>query len=205
MARRQTGEESAYREAKRAELLKVCAELIARRGFAATTVREIGDAAGLLSGSLYYYFSSKEDILESLVSGLQDVLWARYQAIIDSADSPRVKLERALRVSLETMHTHNDEVRVYQNEGALLHLNDRFKPMAARRHEFEAMISGFLVAGVEAGEFRSDLRVHVAFRLIRDSVWPIVHWYRPGGDVTIEEVAEEYLALLFDGLAARSM
>lgn len=195
-------EESTYREARREALLKVSAELIARKGFAKTTVREIGDVAGILSGSLYYYFDTKEAIVEQIVVKLQAHLWERYDAVIASSDSPRSKLEQVVRISLRAIHEYNDEVRIYQNERQLLESNDRFRALAARSKDFEAMVTRFLVDGIAAGEFRSDLNVPVTFRFIRDSVWPVVHWYRPGGELGIEEVATGYLSLLFDGMAS---
>lgn len=193
-------EESAYREARRDELLKVSAALIAKKGFASTTVRDIGEASGLLSGSLYYYFSSKEAIVEALMNRLLDFLWERYDAVKASDASPREKLEGVVRNSLAAIDGYNDEVRIFQNEGALLEA--RFAEMAGRSRDFQAMVTGFLDDGIAQGQFRKDLRVDVSFRIIRDSVWPIVHWYRPGGSLTIDEVADDYLAMLFQGIAA---
>lgn len=197
-------EESAYRESRRDELLSVCAELIARKGFAKTTVRDIGDASGLLSGSLYYYFESKEAILEQLLGKLLDFLWDRYEQVAASDESPKGKLEGVVRVSLEAIDRYTNEVRIFQNETQFLAENDRFRYTVDRSRDFQAMVTSFLTEGIAAGQFRSDLRADVAFRFIRDSVWPVVHWYRPGGELTIEEVAEDYLSMLFDGLAEPS-
>src|SRR5690606_12382960 len=119
--------------------------------FAKTTVREIGDVAGILSGSLYYYFDTKEAIVEQIVVKLQAHLWERYDAVIASSDSPRSKLEQVVRISLRAIHEYNDEVRIYQNERQLLEINDRFRASAARNKDFEAMVTRFLVDGIAAG------------------------------------------------------
>ena len=47
---------------RRAELLRLAAEMFAERGFRATTVRDIADAAGILSGSLYHHFGGKAEL-----------------------------------------------------------------------------------------------------------------------------------------------
>src|SRR6202046_4782388 len=56
------------RSERRADVMQTAAELFAQKGFRATTVREIADAAGILSGSLYHHFDSKESIGAELLS-----------------------------------------------------------------------------------------------------------------------------------------
>ena len=55
---------------RRAHLVMLAGELFAEKGFRATTVREIADAAGILSGSLYHHFDSKESIGDEILSRL---------------------------------------------------------------------------------------------------------------------------------------
>ena len=64
---------------RRAEILRLAADLFAERGFKATTVRDIADAAGVLSGSLYHHFNSKESIIEELLREYVDELLADYR------------------------------------------------------------------------------------------------------------------------------
>ncbi len=201
--RRPRGEDSAHREQRRTELLRVSADLIADKGFAKTTVRDIGDAADLLSGSLYYYFDSKEEIVEQLMQRLLDFLWTSYADVVASDAAPREKLAGIIRVSMQAMDLYNSEVRIFQNESQLMADNERFHAMAAKSEDFQAMVTGLLVAGGALKEFRQDMHVDVVFRFIRDSMWPIVHWYRPGGELGIDQVVDDYLTMLFDGVAPR--
>ena len=69
---------------RRDDLLQLAAEMIAERGLKATTVRDIADAAGILSGSLYHHFSSKEEMVDELLRGFLDWVFARYREIVDS-------------------------------------------------------------------------------------------------------------------------
>ena len=50
-------------------------------GFKNTTVRDIADAAGILSGSLYHHFDSKEAMVDELLDSFQTELWEEYDAI----------------------------------------------------------------------------------------------------------------------------
>ena len=199
-ARAPKREESARRQQRRASILEVSAKLFATRGFVGTTVRDIADEAGLLSGSLYYYFDSKEDIADELLTRLLDVLWARYEEVVQSSAAPRAKLEAIVRVSLEGIHEFPHEVALFQKEGPYLATLDRFQYIADRNDQFQKMLTAVLEVGVRQHEFRSDIHVDVVFRFIRDSMWPIVGWYRPGGPLSIDEVCSDYLTVLLGGI-----
>jgi hypothetical protein len=60
-----------------------------------------------------------------------------------------------------------------------------------------------LRAGVADGSFRPDLDVELSYRFLRDTVWVGVGWYRPGGKLSIEDIAHQYLTIVLDGIAAK--
>ena len=64
---------------RRDELLELAATMFAERGLRATTVRDIADSAGILSGSLYHHFSSKEEMVDELLRGFLDWLFDRLE------------------------------------------------------------------------------------------------------------------------------
>ena len=64
---------------RRDELLELAATMFAERGLRATTVRDIADSAGILSGSLYHHFDSKESIGDEILAGFLDEIRADYQ------------------------------------------------------------------------------------------------------------------------------
>ena len=73
---------------RRAELLELAARMFAERGFRATTVRDIADAAGILSGSLYHHFDSKESMVDEILTGFLDELFGRYREIVAAGLPP---------------------------------------------------------------------------------------------------------------------
>jgi AcrR family transcriptional regulator len=66
---------------RREEILAIAAELFAARGFATTTVRDIADAAGILSGSLYHHFDSKESMVDEILRRFLDEVLASYRRV----------------------------------------------------------------------------------------------------------------------------
>ena len=186
---------------RRAELLDIAARLFAERGFKNTTVRDIADAAGILSGSLYHHFDSKESMVDELLDSFQTALWEEYDAIEAADLTPRQKLEAVVRASFEAIDRHHSEVAIFQNDASYLSSFERFGYLEERNARFRALWTGLLAEGVAAGELRQDLDVELVYRFLRDTVWVAVRWYRPGGDLSPEQVADQYLRILLEGVA----
>lgn len=189
---------------RRAELLALASELFAERGFRSTTVRDIADAAGILSGSLYHHFDSKESMIDEILRSFQDELFGRYAAIVAEGLGPRRTLEAVITASFESIHKHHNEVAIYQNESGYLQQFERFGYLRERNTEFRELWTSILADGVAAGDFRADLDAEVAYRFIRDTVWVAVRWYSPDGSLTPEDLAGQYLRILLDGISGGS-
>jgi AcrR family transcriptional regulator len=186
---------------RRAELLAIAARLFAEKGFKNTTVRDIADAAGILSGSLYHHFDSKESMVDEILRTFQEELFGQYDQIIAGDLDPLAKLERAVVVSFEAIDKHRDEVAIFQNEAAHLLTFDRFAYLADRNRQSREVWLTLLQNGVDAGVLRDDLDLELTYRFIRDTVWVAVSWYRPGGRRTHTEIARQYLSILLEGIA----
>lgn len=194
--------ETSEREpSRRDELLAIAAGLFAERGFKNTTVRDIADAAGILSGSLYHHFDSKESMVDELLDTFQTELWKSYDAIEASELTPRAKLEAVVRASFEAIGEHRDEVAIFQNDALYLATFERFGYLIERNRKFRRLWTGLLEAGVASGELRADLDVALVYRFLRDTVWVAVRWYRPGGTLTPADVADQYLSILLEGIS----
>src|SRR6478736_9089018 len=101
---------------RRDELLAIAAGLFAEKGFKNTTVRDIADAAGILSGSLYHHFDSKESMVDEILSTFQAELFAAYDDVLASDADARTKIERAVRLSFAAIDQHPHEGAIFQNE-----------------------------------------------------------------------------------------
>jgi AcrR family transcriptional regulator len=187
-------------QTRREELLAIAARLFAERGFKNTTVRDIADAAGILSGSLYHHFDSKESMVDELLNTFQTSLWEEYDEIEASDLTPRAKLEAVVRTSFDAIDHHHSEVAIFQNDAAYLTTFERFAYLDKRNLKFRTLWTGLLEAAVESGELRADLDVELVYRFLRDTVWVAVRWYRPGGDLSPSDVADQYLTILLEGL-----
>ncbi|MFI5612190.1 TetR/AcrR family transcriptional regulator [Amycolatopsis sp. NPDC051903] len=188
---------------RRAELLGLAAKLFAERGYVSTTVRDIADAAGILSGSLYHHFDSKESMADEILAGFLDELFGAYAEIVARGDGPRETLEAVVVASFDSIHRRPAEVAIYQNEAQHLMQLPRFAYLNDCNAEFRKLWNGILTDGVEAGVFRPDLDVELVYRFIRDTVWVAVRWYNPEGALSAHDVAEQYLGILLEGIATK--
>ncbi|PQP23303.1 TetR/AcrR family transcriptional regulator [Rhodococcus opacus] len=195
-------DDTSGKSGRRTELLDIAATLFAERGLRATTVRDIADAAGILSGSLYHHFDSKESMVDEILRGFLDDLFGKYREIVASGLDSRATLEALVTTSYEAIDASHSAVAIYQDEVKHLVANERFAYLSELNTEFRELWMGVLEAGVKDGSFRSDIDVELAFRFLRDTAWVAVRWYRPGGSVTVDTVAKQYLSIVLDGLAS---
>jgi TetR/AcrR family transcriptional regulator, cholesterol catabolism regulator len=186
---------------RRDELLQIAGALFASRGFKNTTVRDIADAAGILSGSLYHHFDSKESIVDELLSSFQRDLFTRYAAILASDLDARGKVDAVVRASFEAIHDHHHEVAIFQNEATYLMSFERFGYLRDYNERFRSMWLELLEEGKRTGVLRGDLDTELTYRFIRDTVWVAVNWYRPGRSMSAASVADQYVTILMEGIA----
>nr|WP_203615307.1 TetR/AcrR family transcriptional regulator [Streptomyces sp. SID13726] len=183
--------------------MDTAAEVFAEQGYNATTVRKIADHAGMLAGSLYYHFDSKESMLEEILRTFLDELWDGYDTVLGAEAGPRETLEALVTESFREIDRHRAAVAIYQKESKQLVAQERFAFLAESQRRFEKAWLSTLERGVAAEVFRADLDVRLTYRFVRDTVWVAASWYRPGGQHSPEEIARQYLSMVLDGIAVR--
>ena len=184
----------------RHELLELASAMIAERGLRATTVRDIADSAGILSGSLYHHFKSKEQMVEEVLREFLDWLFARYQEIVDTEPNSLERLKGLFLASFEAIEHRHAQVVIYQDEAKRLSPLPQFAFVDVRNREQRKMWLDVLNQGIEEGYLRPDLDVDLVYRFIRDTTWVSVRWYQPGGPLNAEQVGAQYLAIVLGGI-----
>ncbi|TPG31129.1 TetR/AcrR family transcriptional regulator [Mycolicibacterium hodleri] len=185
---------------RRDELLDLAATMFAERGLRATTVRDIADSAGILSGSLYHHFKSKEQMVEEVLRDFLDWLFGRYQQIVETETDPLRCVEGLFMASFEAIENRHAQVVIYQDEAKRLSPLPQFAFVDERNREQRTMWLDLLKRGVAEGCFSAHLDVDLVYRFIRDTTWVSVRWYQPGGPLTAEQVGRQYLAIVLGGI-----
>jgi AcrR family transcriptional regulator len=175
---------------RRRQLLDVAARLFRERGYHVTSMRDIAHEVGMLSGSIYYHFSSKEDLLLAVYEeGLRHIA-ERVDAAVATRNTPWERLEAGCTAHLEALLELSDYtqvmIRVLPSEGGkvagrLLELRDQYEA------RFRELIDALALP--EAADRR-----YLRLLLMGGLNWSHV-WYRPGGD-TPAVIAHRMIDLL---------
>jgi AcrR family transcriptional regulator len=189
--------------ARRAEMVAAAARLFSARGYHGTSMKHLGDALGLLKGSLYAHIGSKEDLLFDVVGeGAERFLERGRRALELHAPAAR-RLEAFLVGHIETAIEHLDAGTVFLNEWR--YLSDGLRAsIQDKRDAYEAMVRAIVEDGIAAGQFRSDADVGTTARLVLSAGNWVYAWYRPGGELAPEEIGRGYADLIVRGLSNSS-
>lgn len=199
MARRKTAPEA---PARRELILAEAASLFARKGVAATTVREIADAVDIQAGSLYHWFESKEEMVDELLTGAMDDLSGWYQEAVDEHAEPLPRLRGLVHAAFRVIAAHPDACTVYLRDYAYLATLPRFAHLNEASLRVRALWIDTLEAGMAAGVFRADLAPDLVYRYLTYPLWLSVGWHRSSGH-TLDELEDQFLGLVLDGVTPR--
>jgi AcrR family transcriptional regulator len=190
VADKQVNDRSNVRE----RIVKAAADLFMERGFGGTTVREIGERAGVGQSSLYHHARSKGQLLAELhAKHVQDIS-GRLEAIIESQDSPAAQLREVVKALLAMVHTHKAVVTVYLRESYALSDEAR-DGVAVARKKNDTIIERIIQRGIDSGEFRKDLDVTLTRRAILGMCNWAYQWFNPRGPHSIEDIGEYFADL----------
>lgn len=105
---------------RRAEIIETARRLFAEQGFAATKISAIARDMGVSQGVFYYYFPSKEAVVDAIVEGYISVLEASGREIVDRPGlTPLAKLEAL--ADLQMRQNHSENARVHAIKGVDIH------------------------------------------------------------------------------------
>lgn len=185
---------------RREEILQVAAALFASRGFEAASIREIGDAAGILSGSLYHHFKSKDEMLHDILKRFVDKLAPLYESVLAESEDVSETLANLITAGLKVSLENSSALTVMMHERKFLNRNPDFSYVNEAMLEVERIWYGVLQEGVRSGAFRKDLDMNLVLRMMMDLISSTITWYSPKSRYTLDQIVENQIRLLFDGL-----
>ncbi len=181
----------------RERILRAATKLFATKGFHATGVAEIGEAAGVGKGSLYHHIRSKEDLLYDIVTRHAEEGLVYGEEILRSDCAPEEKLRRLCRQQLRTVADNQEEITIFFREQNAL-AGKRRQMMSALRHRAEDLFRKVLQEGVDQGVLRPTDPVMV--KGILGLINYAYVWYHPEGPLSPEEIADRLLDVVLHGV-----
>lgn len=174
--------------------------LFEKKGFSQTSIQDIVDELEVTKGTFYYYFSSKEQLLMDIHLDYITNLLERQQLVLDDDyATAREKLIKMIHLLIGDIKDKGPSGRVFFRE--IRHLGDEhMADIKKQREEFRLNIEKIVRAGIERGEFRDDLKPNIiAFGILGVTNWSY-NWYKPGGEVSIEELVDIFSTMLLGGI-----
>jgi AcrR family transcriptional regulator len=182
------------------ELLRTGTLLFSERGFHGTGIRDIADSAGVAVSAMYYYASSKDELLEAVVSrGLDRLIESARQAL-EGIEGPSERLARLVGVHV-ALHARNPRTTVVIDHEFTALPPEAKKAVIAQRDAYEAMWEAVLREGVAAGEFVD--RGAIGRLALIEMCTGVAHWFRPRGKLTIPQLCERFADMALSLLGAR--
>ena len=185
---------------RRDEILHEASKLFAAKGISSTTVREIGDAVGMLSGSLYHHFPSKDTMVTEIINGYLDDLQDRYAKVRVLNLAPAERLETLILESYKSVELDPEACEIYQNEYNYLRTIPTLSNLADRAKEIQNAWIETLEEGAAHGVFRADIDAPICYRFIGNAIWPTARWPRAGRSTPIDHLVHECTTLFMRGL-----
>jgi TetR/AcrR family transcriptional regulator, cholesterol catabolism regulator len=184
--------------ARRSDVVRAAARLFSERGYHGTSMQHLGEAMGLLRGSLYAHIGSKEELLFEVVDQGAEAFLERGRRAANLRVPAATRLEALLVGHVETASEHLEAATVFLNEWRYLG-DERRAIVQEKRDAYEQILRDIIADGIEAGEFRRDLDIPLAARLVLSAANWTYSWYRPGGELTPTEIGKTFAQMLIDG------
>lgn len=179
---------------RRGALVKAAARLFRRQGFDGTSTRDIAAAVGMHSGSPFYHFKSKNELLHAVMEqGMQAALERQAAVLAEAPADAAQRLRRLVRNHFETLHgPGRDFIPVMLHESRSLDARQR-SAIARLQRDYEAPWLPVLQALADDGRLRAD--VHLARLLIFGALNWSVQWFDKRKRASLDDVTGAAMAL----------
>ena len=182
-------------------VLDAAAHVFKKRGYAAATVREVAQAAGMLPGSLHYRYPSKEALLLDLMERAIGRVLASGRAAVESARDPVERLRLALRAHLQALLSGDDDFYVLLYDWRSLE-GAAMNAMLRLRGRYEQFWDDLVQDAVRAGWARPGVDIELLRQFGFGAMNWVAQWRQENDPRTPEQIADAFWSYLAFGLLA---
>jgi AcrR family transcriptional regulator len=185
-------------ELRKQQILYAAVRLFYEVGYEGASLRDLASRVGINKATIYHYFESKEEILFHIVKQVGDELLDGVRRASRGSSAPLDVLEGMVRFQIGYVENHVEEIKVLVEEKKSLRADVQ---RSSRQTEAEILelYKSALRRCQEAGRVRRCHLTPAAFGILGQINW-LYHWYQPGGSLSVRQLADEVVALLFRGL-----
>lgn len=183
---------------RKEQIEKTATALFKRKGYTATSMRDLANALGIEAASIYSHIRSKEEILQRVCFKMADEFFDALDAAESMAGPATVRLQRAIAAHVQVLTQNTEASAVFLHEWR--HLSEPLHSnFLALRDKYEARFRDIIREGIQRGEFSVPDEKFAVLTILSALNW-IHTWYKPEGKMTPTEIAENLSEMLLNGL-----
>ena len=181
----------------RDRILQAAVTIFAEKGYHGAGMSDIGEAANIQRGALYYHIGSKEELLYDLTRRHVEVALDVGRAAIRGIEDAREQFRALAQAHVKTLADRRADVLVAEREMHLL-TGERAAALAKLRREYEDLFNEVIGRGADQGVFRRP--THIDVMGVLGLLNYTYMWLDPHGSEPVEKVADRLASLVLDGL-----
>jgi AcrR family transcriptional regulator len=178
----------------RGKIMASASTLFYERGYAATSIRDIADAVGISSSTMYHHFTNKQDVLYAIMSHfMTDFVDATVPILRDRSRTPTDRIREMVRVHLTLSEDRRPELLVGNPIRYALNPEQKRVGIAFQR-EYHDAVRDVIDEGCGTGEFAVE-HIGITTMAVLDMLNGVREWLRSTGPLTVDEVVDRYTTL----------
>lgn len=185
-------------EERRAEIIRIAADLFDTQGYSKATMDDIAAAVGIGKPTLYHYFRSKSELLWFMHEELIDGLTENHEQRVADGLEPSELLRGVVVDFLTNIATRRGQCRAFFENHRELPDAD-LAVATEKREKYEQMIESVIRSGIKSGTFRKVDPKLYSRALYGMCNWAY-QWYRPTGELSVDQIADAFWDYAYAGL-----
>ncbi len=186
------------RRGGRQVILDAALEMFYLHGYQAASIRDIGREAEVSQAALYHHFPGKQDLLFTIIDEFSDLILETTTTALAAHEDPIERMVIAVRRHVEFMSTHRKQLRILFEDKR--HLTGDGKDVSRTKEKAIFKLYRDALAEIQKAGFMTDADLTSAtFSMLGIINWNY-HWYVPGGRMSIEELSDQIIRFIFQGI-----
>ena len=182
----------------KAKIKSVSIDLFFKKGYFATSISDIAKGSGIQKASIYYHYASKEELLFHILRSTMQDLTAYLATSLSGVEGIEQRMRAAVRQHVR-FHLERQKENFIANSELRGLTADHFRAIVSMRDAYERIFQDLIYKGARMGVF-ADGDVKILSYAILTLCTAGASWYKPGGRLTVDEIADIYEAFIINGL-----
>lgn len=183
---------------RKEDIRQTAARLFRKKGYGATSMRNIAEGVGIQAASIYNHFKSKQVLLQDLLMLPANLYTTEMKAVKNSNLSPREKIEKLIKHHVLMAVKHTDTVALIVADWT--HLEGKTRAQFFQlREDYEMDFKEIIELGKADGSFNPDINTEVAVFSILSTLRWLFSWYNRNKSFDLEELEKQMIEVLLGG------